>query len=360
MIGSFTLSQAVEATQGCKEFSFIFDEKYKTTTVCYNYTDKNTFETPLRRELRGIVFGENGHIISRPLHKFFNLGEKEETQIVKLDFTKPFNLLEKLDGSMIHNVCLNAEIGEYALKSKKSYDSDVAKAATDFVSKSKEWGRLFEVCTRNNVTAICEFTSPKNRIVINYGDNPNMTLLHFRHNATGEYLSIDSFITNFEIGSVKKHNYKSIGELTNFLKTEKNIEGFVIDFGDGHMVKAKTDWYIDNHKIFSGLRVRDVVELILDEKIDDIKSKISLNGGDLNDIARIEKDVIDKINNLKGEVFKLLERYRGFNLKDVALLEKNNYLFPLFILEFKGGYANYISFFKRKYLDNFSLENVKL
>jgi RNA ligase len=57
----------------------------------------------IRRECRGLIFRKSdGKIIRRPFHKFFNIGEKEETQpdVIKavLDDTSS---LEKLDGSMI-------------------------------------------------------------------------------------------------------------------------------------------------------------------------------------------------------------------------------------------------------------------
>ena len=41
--------------------------------------------TNIRRECRGLIFdNETGNLISRPYHKFFNAGERDETQLNKI------------------------------------------------------------------------------------------------------------------------------------------------------------------------------------------------------------------------------------------------------------------------------------
>ena len=46
------------------------------TVACYVYQDSNTFCTQESLECRGIAFDASGNVVSRPLHKFFNIGEK--------------------------------------------------------------------------------------------------------------------------------------------------------------------------------------------------------------------------------------------------------------------------------------------
>lgn len=81
-------------------------------TVVYDYTymtddafpriGENAF-APYARELRGLTFdAETGALLSRPYHKFFNAGEREETLPRNLDFGAAHAVLEKLDGSMVH------------------------------------------------------------------------------------------------------------------------------------------------------------------------------------------------------------------------------------------------------------------
>jgi hypothetical protein len=56
----------------------------------------------VRRECRGLVFSKDGKLLSRRLHKFYNVGEMaNETTIDCIDFAAPYVATEKLDGSMI-------------------------------------------------------------------------------------------------------------------------------------------------------------------------------------------------------------------------------------------------------------------
>lgn len=77
---------------------------------CYAYVDAElfpevvTWEDATRRELRGLTFDLNGKVISRPYHKFFNLGERPETQPDVIDLSRPHEILEKLDGSMVRPI----------------------------------------------------------------------------------------------------------------------------------------------------------------------------------------------------------------------------------------------------------------
>jgi RNA ligase len=60
----------------------------------------------VRRECRGLIFDDEGRLISRPFHKFFNLGEKEETLPNNVDVTELHHILDKMDGSMIRPLLL--------------------------------------------------------------------------------------------------------------------------------------------------------------------------------------------------------------------------------------------------------------
>ncbi len=59
-------------------------QPYGLTVACYLFMDAATFDTPAALECRGITFDKTGAVVSRPLHKFFNIGEREETQPHKL------------------------------------------------------------------------------------------------------------------------------------------------------------------------------------------------------------------------------------------------------------------------------------
>jgi len=102
------LDQVRPAIEGRDEF--IIAERDWGYIVNYIVSMTDTFppvETEIdavRRECRGMLFHKDGSIMARRLHKFFNIGERDETQFGVIDFTQPHVILEKLDGSMITGV----------------------------------------------------------------------------------------------------------------------------------------------------------------------------------------------------------------------------------------------------------------
>lgn len=305
-----------------------------TTVACVMISEPETYSCGFAREARGIVFDAAGSLISRPLHKFFNIGERPETQVDALDWSKVMRVMPKRDGSMIHTVALPADGRSYSLKSKKSFDSDVAKAATAFVRRDENavaYDGFCEEMVSNGLTAIFEYTSPTARIVLAYPED-NLVLLHIRENDTGRYLTpteVQSWADRWDIptelgmwneshslsvkyadGSGSLLAFKDFARMNSdvgrlmldWLREVVDVEGWVIQFENGDMVKLKTKWYSDRHRAMTFLRVRDIALLTLDEGIDDLKAILVGDGVDISPIEAIEHQVVVKLTTLRHEV----------------------------------------------------------
>ncbi len=56
-------------------------------------------------------------------------------------------------------------------------------------------------------------------------------------------------------------------------KASEGIEGWIIRFDDGHMLKIKGEWYLRIHKTKDNLQFeKNVVDLLINEKMDDAKA----------------------------------------------------------------------------------------
>ena len=250
------------------------------TSFCYMIAADNTFDNAWARECRGIVFDRFGKVCSRPLHKFFNVNEREETRVENLDWSNVVRVMEKRDGSMIHTVKvrLRSHPGtepayDIKLKSKKSFESDVARAALNWMYyedarqaikcpphaliRQKTIRGLMKRVVELDATAIFEWTAPDARIVLLYPE-PELRLLHIRDNENGNYWSstaLRELATEYNVGVVEETNefwgatfspedgrYFKIDAMLEAAKTREGVEGWVIQFDNGEMVKLKTDW----------------------------------------------------------------------------------------------------------------------
>ena len=81
-------------------------------------------------------------------------------------------------------------------------------------------------------------------------------------------------------------NIKKFVESTN--KSEDNIEGYVLRFNDGHMVKIKTDWYLRLHRAKDQIRNnRRLLDLIINNGIDDLLP--NLDEADYDRVVEFDK-----------------------------------------------------------------------
>lgn len=333
------------------------------SVVCYNISNGESFKTPVEKEARGITFDDTGKILSRPLHKFFNLAERAEVQPAALDWGTMVAGFDKMDGSMISGGFFK---GELFLKSKKSFKSDVAVSAEGFVAKNQKYYDFTKYCSQANLSPIFEFTSPKHRIVLRY-DEENMTLLHVRHNVTGEYLmpaEKERLAAMFDI-PVNKPLFGGEFDMADLLKslnTVEGIEGYVIQFASGEMVKIKTKWYMNLHHAVTFVRERDIARLVVDEKLDDYIAYLSLNApeADLSHIHRINDTIKAEIENLSKTVNDIAAQYKDVDFKTVAMEMKTHEHFG-FIMGVLRGYKNdYLTHYARNRLSEWSLEQVDL
>lgn len=239
--------------------------------------DKNA---AIRRECRGIIFDSaTGDIIRRPFHKFFNVNEREETQDHVVDLSRPHAILEKLDGSMIAPFIVDGKM----IWGTKMGATDVAKPVEEFVKNNPQYIEFANLWIKRGCTPIFEWCSRKQRIVLDYKED-QLILTAIRNMHTGQYMT-DDVMMKFggllsygitDIPVVRAFEPQTVMKaFLDYVRDLEDLEGFVVRFDDGHMLKLKCHWYLQIHKAKEAiLQDRNIVELILDDKLDDVKAHL--------------------------------------------------------------------------------------
>lgn len=280
----------VRAVVGLLPEFIIADKDGGYTVVNYNVAFEDTFPEvqseadAIRRECRGLIFNtETGVVVARRYHKFFNVNERNETQASKIDFSKSHVILEKLDGSMITPVPTIAGIRW----GTKMGVTEVALPVEEFVAAHPAYDRLAADCVKIGVTPIFEWCSRKQRIVVDY-PNDMLVLTAVRHNITGFYMNYSQLVSigqEYVIPVVRQYpgTAASMEDLVANTRDEKGNEGWIVRFDSdeiasydtGHMVKVKAEEYIAFHRTKAAIeQEKNVVKLILDEKVDDLKGML--------------------------------------------------------------------------------------
>ena len=267
------ISDVLPAIEGRDEFVVAVKEGY--TVINYNVMMADTFDCDIRRECRGIIFDTaTGEIIRRPFHKFFNVNEREETQDNVVDLSQDHRILEKLDGSMIAPFVVDGQL----IWGTKMGATDVAEPVDDFATLNEEYGIFARFTIRRGYTPIFEWCSRKQRIVLDYKED-QLILTGIRDLTTGRYMSHDLMEAHAEAYRIPTvRTFEPETDMKAFVETVRDledVEGFVVRFSDGHMIKLKCDWYVQIHKAKEKiLQDRNIVELILDDKLDDVKAHL--------------------------------------------------------------------------------------
>lgn len=338
---------------------------HSVTIVCYMLSDDELWKMPLGLETRGPCFDTvTGELLALPFEKFFNVNEKAHTQdhlvAAEMSKTVPY-VCEKLDGSMITPVIL---AGKVYLKTKKSFVSDVAVEAAAALTENVK--RLCSYLIGEGWTPIFEFTAPSNKVVIDYGAEPQLKLIAARSMIDGSYLdqtSLDYWAEKFQVGRPSWFICHDLFELTNSVDNVEGIEGWVIYLPSGRY-KVKTQWYIQRHNMID-VRERDVARFVLDETLDDLIPNMIEIGTDLTRVREIEHKIATDIAIIRSEIDRLSDIARtAFPLgaERAAWVNKNCGELSKFVFRTSRGMENsdesLKDFYRQRFLSDFSLISI--
>jgi len=347
-----SLDDIIPHIEGRKEFMINDRDGFKV--VDYAYCCPDSFppipveEGPdrdtaiMRRECRGLLFNQNGNLLSRRFHKFHNIGEREETRPENIDFTQPHNILDKLDGSMISSYMDPYDHVKSISQQDSTYfvgkvfwgtmygNTEVANGASEFVEQSNyDYEGFARDCMSDGWTPIFEWCSLKNRVVVVH-DQAKLVLTAIRHNVTGCYKSYDYIVDvarNYNIPVVSSWGtVTNSGKFIQRVRDETDIEGYVVRFDNGHSVKIKCDWYIRFHNSIENLVYeKNVWKLIVNDDIDDILP--ALMKMDRDHIIEFNEQFNDAMNAAANDLsnhVKEMQQIAGSDSKKYAELVKNN------------------------------------
>jgi len=207
----------------------------------YNYTNKAQYDkvwNEITLQCRGLILDADFNVVAHPFIKFFNLDDHQPVDIPN----EAFEVYEKMDGSLGILYWLN-DIPQIATRG--SFISDQAIHASEVLQQ--KYQHTFDQLDRN-ATYLFEIIYPENKIVLDYGEKDDLTLLAVIDNYSG----LDLPLPDIGFPIVKKYDgINSLDQLKNL--KEENREGFVIKFKSGLRVKLKFNEYLRLHRIITGV-----------------------------------------------------------------------------------------------------------
>lgn len=257
-----------------------------------DYTSRTQFEahwTPETIVCRGLVVHDDGHVVARPLEKFFNLDEHETSRRELLP-AGSLEVTDKLDGSL---VILRNDPDGPAASTRGSFVSDQALWAT-------EWLRSrLRTALPEGLTLCGEFVSGRrNRVVLDYGDREEVVVVAARRIADGTELSrpeLEALCAELSLPIVAYRQVDSLQSLLDEAMDATNIEGWVVRFPDGRRVKIKVPEYRRIHKLMCMLTPAVVRDAVANDSVDTL-------------MMGLPEELWDEIRAMAAEITARLDR----------------------------------------------------
>jgi RNA ligase len=339
---NYTYDQLYAELQQAVSLNQVRENRGEDGLALYCYTDQTVYERSWNRITmlaRGLILDTiNECVVATPFPKFFNYHEvptlpqdlQDEIKVSDF-FNSPFNVYEKLDGSLIivfyHN-------GKWKCATKGSLASDQAKWAQNFLNENTHKIDMFLL---EGCTYLAEAIYPENRIVVNYGTRRELVLLGAYDNEDGEeltYTLLKEFGSDLNWPVAKQYHYNSVDELiAAAADLPMQEEGWIIHSCSGQRIKIKGAEYCRVHRLVSNLtplsiwramRDREDLELIrksLPEEFwqdfDDITTLLSRSLGKL----------LDKIGGAASRYEKASDKEVGLQLHDFPM-DVRSFIFP--------------------------------
>jgi len=306
---------------------------YAPKTQAKKYWDEYTMSC------RGMVIDAEGNILARPFQKFKNFEEHDPSEI---DMSKPYQIFEKMDGSLIIVFYYETKM-EWIVASRGSFISEQSVEAKKMIN-ANIYRQLNQNCTY-----LFEIIYPENRIVVDYGDKRELVLLGNIITSTGEELPHDTLVRLYSkyFTVVKRFELENVNDLSELKALEENNkEGFVVRFEDGFRVKVKFTEYVRLHGILTNVsnltvwehlrnsyNFDELLDRVPDEFYDWLQRTVKILQTEYNEVERQALQEFTRIYHINGIV----------DRKDFAMEAiKTEHRAILFKLYDKRSYADII------------------
>lgn len=290
--------------------------------IIHNYTPKTQYEghwDAITSICRGLITDSEGNVLARPFPKFFNYEEHLQKENLPGIPSEPFEVFEKLDGSLGILYFAN---GEPRIATRGSFESEQAKTGTDLLfnhlasatkmANDDDFNSMASRMFDRTKTYLFEIIYPENRIVVDYANSRELVLLSIIDIESGNEEPLPSQ-NWYSFRTRKEYEDRDIEKLLSM--DEENMEGFVLRFASGFRCKIKFDTYKKLHHLLTETSSKVIWEYLKDGKdVEDILADHDVPDEFMDWIRSIRNEILHDRFEIEQEALEFYEKIK--HLKD--------------------------------------------
>lgn len=199
---------------------------------------------------RSSVWNSVGELISASFKKFFNWGEQPALAYTPFSLTANggCELMEKLDGSTL---IVSRYKGQLIMRTRGTVDARKLDNGHEIDWLVDKYPALSSV--PEGVSHIYEWVSPENKIVLNYGEDPDVYLIAIIDHKDYSLKSqkhLDECAALYGFKRPARYNFGSVKEMLEAVEQLKGKEGLCVYCNGGQDIrKVKSAWYLALHRM---------------------------------------------------------------------------------------------------------------
>lgn len=219
---------------------------------------------------RSSLWDKEGNPVSLSFRKFFNWDEKPDIYPAP-DNLENAKLVEKLDGSTL---IISRYKGHTVIRTRgtvNAYNQDNGQEINVLREKYNKFFEFVESQDTTPVSYIFEWLSPSNRIVLDYGEEPDMVLIGAIFHNDYSMMTQDGLSTvasQLQLRRPKTYSYNSVEEMKKSVEALRDQEGLCVYYGDEQQIrKVKSAQYLLLHRLKSEVsNIENVIDAYLSYK----------------------------------------------------------------------------------------------
>lgn len=214
---------------------------------------------------RSSVWTRDGELVSPGFKKFFNHGEQPALYPPLPDDLAGVSCIEKIDGSCL---IVSRFRGETVVRTRGTLDaSRMELSGQDIEFLQQKYPKAFFNGFLSDSTLLYEWTSPSNKIVLDYGNEPDIYLIGcIRHNDYSmlRQTQLDEMAASMGVKRPQRYFFDDLSHLISTVKAFQDSEGICAYYdNDQTIVKVKGIRYLALHAFKSHCTLSSLLDVFL-------------------------------------------------------------------------------------------------
>lgn len=271
-------------------------------------------------QYRSSMWTVDGAPVSLGFKKFCNWHEQPAIDPVPTDLAQ-CNFYEKLDGSLL---IVSKYNGQLIVRTRGTFNASTLLNGSEITELQNLYPKVFnnELVNSEAYTVLCEWLSPTNRIIIDYGAVPQLKLLAIVNNGNYKYFrqrAVDQWAKDLHVHRPLKYNVgTSVADVLSAIENGLGVEGVCCYYNNDQSIrKIKTLWYLALHALKNNCTLDNMLELFVQSKTTNLNDFYTYVCANVDyEIAEMALPLMRKICNAYNyyvEVFNGIMHYLTFH-----------------------------------------------